>query len=465
MSTDVANKVSVSDAGPSRKKVSIEVPAQTVSSSLGLTLDTLLLEAELPGFRKGRAPRRLIEKRFGAAIGKQAKESLVAQAFSKAVEDHKLRVLGSPFARDLDKIELVAGKPFAFEVEVEVLPEFDLPKMDAINIRKPLIEVADAMVDDEVKKLTIQEGSLEERQSPEAGDYLTGHATMAGPDGKVYFESDGIVVQLPPADKAPKGMIVGLVVEDLSAQLGTPKVGQASVVKTTGPANHENEAIRGLALTVTYTPARIDRILPARVSDLVARFGMEDEAALKGAIRERIEARVKIEQISAMRSQVAKYLLEETRMDLPQRVTSEQAQRNLERRRMELLYRGVDAVQIEQHIAELRSASTIDAVRDLKLFFVIDKASAELGVSVSEQEVMGRVAQMAAERGTRPEQLRNELLQSGQMNMVWGQIREHKTMDAIIAKCKVTELPLAEYNQLVESENKAGAEAAKAKKK
>lgn len=450
-----SNKVAVADAGPSRKRLSITVPAETVDASLGLTLDTLMMQAEIPGFRKGHVPKRLVEKRFGGAIMAQAKEGLVSQAFGKAVEESKLRVLGNPIAKDIDKVELVAGKPFSFEVEVEVLPEFDLPKLEGIKVMKPKMEVTDQMVTDELNKLCVQEGSLEERESAEPGDYCTGTAVMTGPDGKEHFRSEGIVVQIPPKDKAPKGMIVGLVVDDLSKQIGLPKPGDTVTVKTTGPENHENETLRGLKLTIQYTPVRVDRIIPASPEDLALRFGMMDLAGLQAALRDRMESRVKVEQQMAMRMQVAKYLLTEVKMDLPQRVTADQAQRNFERRRMELAYRGVDAIEIERHIAELRQASAGDAVRDLKLFFITDKAAETLGVQVTEQEINGRIAQMAIERGMRPDQMRQQLIQSGQASNIFGQIREHKAMDAIIAKADVKEVSLEEFNKTIEEENKA----------
>jgi len=454
---EISNKVTVSDAGPSRKRLSIQVPKETVASSLGLTIETLMVEAELPGFRKGRAPRRLIEKRFGGSITKQAKEALVSQAYGKAIEDHKLRVLGNPVAKDLDKLDLDPAKDFAFEIEVEVLPEFELPKLDGVEVKRPKMDVTDVMVDDEVRKLAIQEGSLEERTNPEPGDYLTGHAKMSGPDGKAAFESDGIVVQVPTAERAPKGMIVGLVVDDLTTQLGLPKAGDVATVKTTGPENHENEALRGQALTIVYTPARVDRIIAAPTTDLVARFGMADEAGLKMVIRDRLESRVRVEQQAAMHAQVAKALLEQTKMELPQRVTAEQAGRTFERKRMELLYRGVDPAKIEENIAELRSASAGEAVRDLKLFFIIDKAAAELGVQVSDAEVNGRIAQIARDRGVRPEQMRQQIMQSNQLGAVWGQIREHKTMDAIIGKAKVEDMDIEAYNKFIQAGNAAQA--------
>jgi FKBP-type peptidyl-prolyl cis-trans isomerase (trigger factor) len=94
--TEAQNTVKLADAGPSCKKLSIEIPAEVVSEKLRDSLDTLSVEAELPGFRKGRVPRWLVEKRFGPALKKEAKTELVATAFNKAVEDLKLKVIGQP---------------------------------------------------------------------------------------------------------------------------------------------------------------------------------------------------------------------------------------------------------------------------------------------------------------------------------------------------------------------------------
>ena len=96
------NSVTISDVGPSRKKITIEIPADTVSGKLRDSIDTLAVEAELPGFRKGRVPRRLVEKRFGSAVRKEAKSQMVAEAYTQAIEEHKLKVIGEPSSEMLD---------------------------------------------------------------------------------------------------------------------------------------------------------------------------------------------------------------------------------------------------------------------------------------------------------------------------------------------------------------------------
>ncbi len=455
--TERPNKVEIIDAGPCRKKIKIEIPAETVEENLGSTLDTLLLQAELPGFRPGRAPKRLVEKKFGASIRKQAKEELVGAAFNKAVTDNKLKLVGSPLAEDLAKVEPEAGKPLIFEVDIEVVPEFTLPAIEGLDIKKPLLDVTEEMVTKEVDKICLTEGSLEEKAAPGAGDYVTGHArlTNAADTSKVFFESDGIVVQLPTTDSNGKGMIVGLMVDDLAKQMGTVKLGDKCTVKTKGPENHENEALRGVDLVIEYTPSRADAIIPAKLDDLAAKVGFPNGDAFKDAVRNRLKQRVAVDQQSAMRGQVMKHLIEGTEMGLPERLTSEQAGRNLQRHRMELMYRGFGPMQVEERIAQLRRQSSAEAIVSLKSLFIIESASEKLGVKVTEAEVGGRISQMAYERGMRPEALRDELIKGNQVSTLFLQIREHKTLDAIIAKSKVTEIPAEDFNKLMTESNKA----------
>jgi trigger factor len=444
-----ANDVSISDAGPSRKKLTIRVPAETVSEKLKESLDTLAVEADLPGFRRGRAPKALLEKRFGPTLRTETKKQLVTEAFAKAVEESKLRIVGDPIGDHLEKVEVTDGKPLVFEIEVEVMPEFELPPLDGIEVKRPTIEVTDAMVDDEIRKLCVNEGRLEERPEPEPGDYITGRGIMKGEDGTEFYNIPGAVIQVPSADKAGRGMILGILVDDFATQLGLPKPGQTASVRATGPDNHEIEKVRGAKLTITFQVDRVDRINPASVEDVVKGFGFSGEPQLREVIRTRLDQRVMVQQQAAMRQQVAAHLISSTAMDLPERLTAQQAARTLERQRLEMMYRGIEPATIEERMAELRAGSGRIAADELKLIFVLARAAEDLKVRVEEAEVNGRIAQLAMERNMRPEALRQELIQRNQVGTVVQQVREHKTLDTILAKAKVTDVPAEEFNRAV----------------
>ncbi|MBL0926133.1 MAG: trigger factor [Phycisphaerales bacterium] len=463
-SAPAKNQVKVENIGPSRKRVTITIPAEAVTGQLETTMSTLLSEAELPGFRRGRAPRRLIEKKFGGAMKTEARNQLLASAFSEAVQEHKLEVLGDPDGGDdLSKLELVAGKPVTFSLEVEVVPEFKVPKLDGIEVNKPQISVDDKMINDQVDKLCLNEGRLDPQDKAGPGDYCIGRGTMKTEDGVEVLDLDGAVIQIPPADKGPKGAILGIIVDDFAKQVGLPKAGDSLHVHAVGPESHERAEVRGKKLRIDFRVDRVERIVPAAVGELVSKYRLADEAQLRESISLQLNRRVMLEQQAAMHSQIAKYLNDHVEMELPEGLTGKQAERNLQRARLDMMYRGMDAQQVEQRIAELRGSSKEVAARELKLLFILARISQDLKIGLTEEEVGGRIAQMAASRGVRFEQMRDELVRTNQVQMVAQQIREQKTLDALLGKAVVKEIPVEEYNKLVDEQATAGS--GKGKKK
>lgn len=442
-----STQVSVHDAGPCLKKISIEIPSSVVDGMIDESYSTVAHEAALPGFRKGRAPKRLIEKRFGGYVRNEARGRLISQAYQEAVESHNLKVLGQPPASAFENVEVEPGKPLKIDLEVEVMPEFDLPSLKGIKILKPDSTLPAGLVDSEIKKICVNEGTLEDRDTPEPGDYLMGKGVMTDADGTEHYNIDGAVVQIPAADSDGSGMILGVLVADFAKQIGLPKPGDSVTVKVKGPENHEVEAIRGKDLSVSYAVANVYKIIPAPLADIVAKFGLTGEEQLREMVTARLNQRAEVQQQSVMRQQIAKQLAEGSKFDLPSRMTSQQANRNLERRRMELTYRGVDPREIETHMAELRAASAESAVRELKQFFIINKAAEQLDVKVDEQELNAAVYRIAMEQGQRPEAVRDALIKNGQIQTLYMQVREHKTLDAILADAQIEEVSGDEFNK------------------
>ncbi len=442
-----STQVSVHDAGPCLKKISIEIPSSLVDGMIDESYSTVAHEASLPGFRKGRAPKRLIEKRFGGYVREQARGRLISQAYQDAVESHNLKVLAQPPASAFENVEVEAGKPLKVDLEVEVMPEFDLPALKGIKILKPDSTLPSGLVDSEIKKICVNEGTLEDRDTPEAGDYLMGKGVMTDADGTEHYNIDGAVVQIPAADSDGSGMILGVLVADFAKQIGLPKAGDTVTVKVKGPENHEVEAIRGKDLSVSYAVANVYKIIPAPLADIVAKFGLTGEDQLREMVTARLNQRSEVQQQSVMRQQIVKHLADASKFDLPTRMTSQQAARNLERRRMELTYRGVDPREIETHIAELRAASAESAVRELKQFFIINKAAEQLDVKVDEQELNAAIYRIAMEQGQRPDAVRDALIKNGQVQTLYMQVREHKTLDAILADAEIEEVSGDEFNK------------------
>jgi len=448
--------VKVEDAGPCRKKLTIDISKEQISGALAESLDGLMAQASLPGFRPGKAPKRLVEKKFGPAVREEAKNRLVSEAYSRAIETNDLRVIGDPEGgEELEGVELSGDSNLVFSVEVDIAPEVELPDFSQFTIKRPLVEVDDEMIQHEIERLKVNNGGLEARDTGSPGDYCAGHGVMKkDSDGEIIHDIEGAGIQIPEEGKE-EGMVLGVRVSDFAKQVGKPNPHDTITIKTTGPENHENEAIRNEPLTITFEVEEISAITPADIETVCANHGFENEEQLQERITLALNQRVMLEQQTAMRSQVAEQLIDKVNFDMPERLTAGQAAQRLNRMRLEMMHQGVPDNEVEVRLAETRDATAEAAVRELKLYFILDTVAREFAVNVTEGEVNGRIVQMAQQRGERPDNLRGQLIKSGQINGIAQQIREHKALDEIVAKATVEDMPLDDFNKLMDEKQKA----------
>ena len=165
--------VNITDSGPWKKKIAITIPRSEVDKRREEKYGELMKDAQVPGFRKGRAPRRLIEKRFGEEVGDQLKLGLMADALQQIEDDQDFEVLGEP---DFDpaKVEMPEAGDFSFDYEVEVKPTFELPSLENIKIEKPMFEVTGERVDEALQDMLNRYGTTEEitGEGAQEGDCL-----------------------------------------------------------------------------------------------------------------------------------------------------------------------------------------------------------------------------------------------------------------------------------------------------
>jgi len=444
--------VKIEDAGPAKKRLTITVPPEVIGEKIEDSMGTLAVEAAVPGFRKGRAPRALLERRFGTTVRNETKNQVIADAYASVIEEHGIKPVGEPEpVEKLDELKLEDGKPMTFAVEVEVVPEFELPSLENIEIKKPVLEVHDEQIEEELKRNSTQLGEAEEIKGDlQPGDRLMGPGS-ARKEGEEepFFRHDDIDIMVPSEEEGGRGQVLGLLIDDLASLLKGKTVGDTITVKTIGPELHELEHIRGKEVTIEVTIRDAHRITPASIDQMVAHYGMGSEQLLREQIKLALEQRRDEEQRAAMREQVYDYLADTVDFDLPEKLSAAQATRMLERQRLELLYRGLSVEEVEEKLAETRSEAEVHSRRRLKLQFLLHRLAQHFEVEVSDQEVNGRIAAIAMQRGVRPDKLRTELVQSGRLGELTAQIREHKAADRVIDRANVTEIPAEEWNKLV----------------
>jgi len=180
---------------------------------------------------------------------------------------------------------------------------------------------------------------------------------------------------------------------------------------------------------------------PAELNeDFFKRLNVADVDELKDNLREQMNQQAERQARSAMSEQVYTYLKEKTALDLPETVVAEQSLSLLQRQYSNMLMQGMAKEQVDEQMDQLRASSEQQAAEQLKLYFIMDKIADKFEVEVSEEEINGHIAYVAATRGRRPEKMREELGRHGSLSQFALQVREEKCIEKLLEKAKITEV-------------------------
>ncbi len=433
-------QVNVADSGPWKKKITVDIPREEIDKEMNKQYGDLVHSAEIPGFRKGHAPRKLIEKRYGQDVTSQVKLQLMTKAFKQIDEEQDFEILGDPDF-DPEKIELPESGDFHFDYEVEVKPKFELPALEGIQIEKKIYEINEERVNDALEEFLRRNGELVEinDEAAQEGDVLRADITMTveGIDQPETFPDHPLRV-------AESG-IHGVWIEEMAAVLEGVKAGETRTCSATVPDTHAKEEYRGKKAQFSIRVNILKRLIPAEVNEeFLAKVGLESEEELKKAIESSLENQTEREVRNSMKQQVSDYLNKNVNFDLPTGVATKHANQFLVRRYYELLNQGISSEIIEENIEKLRSASSEQAAQNLKMEFIMDAVADKLEIEVSEGEINAAIAQMAAVNRRRPESLKNEMQKEGRLDNIRSYIRDEKAIDKILEMAQVVDAPVEE---------------------
>ena len=435
---EYAYPITVEDIGPAAKKLIVEIPRDRITIKVDEQYKELRTHAAVPGFRVGHAPRKLLEKRFSADVKDQVAGTLVRESYQQAIAKNKLEVIGEPEFDSKEAVKLPEDGPLIYSFQVEVQPEFTLPSFDALTVKKPKITIAEDNIDQALQNLREQQGTLVpvEDRGVEAGDYLTADVHLKVDGTVVGHQHDGQIVARP-------GRIGGIQVDDLDKQLAGLRSGDVRTFTVQAPETLPNEAIRGKSVEIEVALKDIKKLELAELNEtFLEDLGFDNVQLLRDALKEQMEEKINSDIAQAMREQVSRYLLDNIQFSLPARLSGKQTDRVVNRRALDLMQRGVRREEVEANIERLRAGAADEAVRELKLFFILQKIAADENVDVSEGELNGRVAWLAVQRDRRPEKLKAEMSADGTLAELYIQMRDQKAIDQILKKVKIEEVEM-----------------------
>ncbi len=432
--------VDVSDSGPWKKKVSVTVLRAEIDKELDRQYSELRWKAEVPGFRKGRAPRRLVEKRYGEDITNQTKLKVMGQAFEQIEEEQDFEVLGE-VDFDPEKVEMPEEGDFTWEYQIEVKPEFEMPHLEGVKIEKPMFEVTEERINEAIMEMRNRQGQTVELKDDEAqqNEWVQADVVLKvdGVDEEERIEDHPIRVD--------STALMGVMIEDMGEILSGAKIGQTKNCKATVTDTHQKEEYRGKEAEFTIEVKGIRRLIPAELNeDFYQALGVSDEAELQQRIEEGLEQQAEGEIRRMMSQQVYKYFDEQVEFELPEGVAARHADRFLARQYYDLLQKGVAREMIDENLEKLRASSSGEANRQLKMSFIMEDVAEKLAINITDMEVNGVIAQIAAQYGRRPERVREELEREERLETLEHQIRDERAVDRILEMANIVDAPIKE---------------------
>lgn len=423
----------VEGVGTLRKKVKITVPRDAIDERLAKSYKDLSREAAIPGFRKGHAPRGLIEKRFGKDIADEVRATLINEAYEAAIEKTSLDVLGQPNI-DLKAITLPEQGDLEFSCEVELKPQFDLPSLEGIEVKKPKVEVAEDDVNREVDRYRALRGTFEVvDDGAKADDMIVADILVTVDGAEIHKVEEASVFARP-------RVIETMTFENFGEVMAGTKVGDVRTLDGTLPDDYEKEDLRGKKAAVQVTVKTVKRmVLPELTQELVAAMGFETPEDMRKFFREGLTSRIDEEVRRVMRQQVQQHLLDTIKFDLPERLTTSQTERAVARRAMQMRSQGVPDAEIEKNMDQMRVRIGEQALNDLKLFFIMNKVGEHLEVDITEAELNGRIHAIAQSYGRRFDRVRDDMIKDGSLEALYVEIRDEKCVDKILEKANVSE--------------------------
>ncbi|HQZ97352.1 MAG TPA: trigger factor [Pyrinomonadaceae bacterium] len=457
-------KSEIKEISPTQKEIHLQIDAEVVKAAYGKASQKYVKNANIPGFRKGFAPLDVVRMRFKEEIKSEVLQIVVPDAVTAAIQEHDVHPLAEPqlHLEDHENVKVNGSVPISLHVHIEVMPEIPTPKYDDIEVTRRVKPVLDGEVEDLIAERLQKEATLipVEGRKSEIGD-------------TVIADLEGKFDDAPDADP--------IKAEDLEVELGGEHIEKSFTENLVGveqddekeftvsyPAEFSSEALAGK--TVHYK-AKIKSVGKSELPELNDDWAKSLDEGYKSLkdLRTRLKADlVKYAEADAdarLRNNAIAKLIEKNAFEVPNVLIENQARNLLNNFAQDMQQRGVDLNKVEPQFIEMAYGNMRQqAERDVRGAMLLDKVADLEKVEVAESEIEEELTKMAEYYRTTNEEIRQSLeKQGGGIENIHNNLKTRKSIEAVIAKARITEGEWID-EAVAEADAQAAAEEDKPKK-
>jgi len=419
-------------------KLRIELPSDEVSKEWDAIANSFARFAKIPGYRPGKAPRAVVDKRFRKEIQEELTKKLVSKSYHEAIEQEQLRVAS---LTNIEDIQFGEDKSMRFRATVVTAPEFDLPDYKNIPVQLPDTKVSDAEVEAALERLRDQ-----------AADFVdvTGRGLQMSDFAVLDFE--GSIDTKPISEIAPETsknlqggkkfwlhMAPDNFLPKFCQQLVAQEPGETRLVIVNFPDDFPVKQLAGKKADYAVTLREIKEKILAPVDDVLAAKLIPGKTLveLRQMIEHDVEHAKEHDVERAKESQIMKYLHERIQFEVPPALLQNETRRALAELVQRNRERGITDEMLKEKEKELIDGAAGLAAHRLKTNFILHRIAEREKIQVTKEDVDRQIRQEAARYDVSPEKMRKELRQQDALDDIADQILLGKTLDFLKANVSV----------------------------
>ena len=430
-------EVEVTSPSACERHVTVTVSREDIDRYLDDAFGELMPTANVPGFRAGRAPRKLVESRYEKEIGEQIKGSLLMDSLGQISEEQDFTAISEP-ELSLDAVEVPEEGPMTFEFDIEVRPEFEMPKWRGLKLDRPTRDFGEGDIDQQLEKMLTRYGQLTPHEGEAAvGDYLTVNIVTSH-DGEQLVRDEERVTRIRPTLSFRDGKLEGFDKLMAGAKADDKLSGKVELTQ-----DASNEELRGKQIDVEFEVLEVKQLkLPELTEDFLQEMGnFESEEKLREAIKADLQRQLEYEQQQKIRGQITSMLTESASWELPPGLLKRQSARELERAVMELRRAGFSEAEIRARENQLQQNSGASTAQGLKEHFILERIAEDESIEAEEGDFDKEIFLMALQSGESPRRVRAQIEKRGLMDVLQNQILERKVLEVVQDQAKFNDQP------------------------
>lgn len=425
-------KVTLDREGKNIVKVGVELEAEKASRAYEITCRELSHQVEIPGFRKGKAPRNIIEKRFGREIiKKEALERLIPELLQQVIVDKNLDIITNP---EIQECKFELGEPLTLLAKFEVRPEVTLGNYKGIKVDVPEAKLDDKAIDRALEHLAEQKADL----AP-----IEGREVAMGDHVLLDFECtvDGEPIEGGKGEGLTLEVKEGQFLPNFCNQLVGKKPGEQFKIEVTFPEEYRNKALAGKpALFDVNLKELRQRVVPAIDDELAKGYDHESLDALRAAIKERLDEDLETQNRARAQKVVVDAVVEQANVDIPDTMITREHELLMQQMRHEVERYGENWAEYQKNPAFSKAEETKkdEAKQRVLHSLVLGAVVRAENLAVSEEEVAPYLAQIAVSNNIPPERYREMAQDEYLMRQITEEVLTGKVVDYLVDNAELT---------------------------